>query len=77
MKKNIIICIVAVAAFIAGLKVGQPNDLQEVKAYHAYYKATEEFLDTLDNHYGWADAFDPQDYIATKNKLDNLLKEEK
>ena len=59
MKKTILLCsFAAVVAFVAGLKAGQPNDLQVanyntlkyktelIKAYDAYNKATEELLHT-------------------------------
>ena len=86
MKKTILLSsLAAVAAFVAGLKVGQPNDLQIanyntlkyktelIKAYDAYNKATEELLDTLDSQYDWVDAFDPYDYYESRAKLDSLL----
>ena len=86
MKKTILLCsLAAIAAFVAGLKVGQPNDLQVanyntlqykielIKAYDAYNKATEELLDTLDSQYDWVDAFDPYDYYESRAKLDSLL----
>ena len=86
MKKTIILCsLAAVVAFVAGLKAGQPNDLQVanyntlkyktelIKAYDAYNKATEELLDTLDSQYDWVDAFDPYDYYESRAKLDSLL----
>ena len=86
MKKTILLCsLAAIAAFVAGLKVGQPNDLQVanyntlqyktelIKAYDAYNKATEELLDTLDSQYDWVDAFDPYDYYDSRTKLDSLL----
>lgn len=89
MKKSIILCsLAATAAFAAGLKVGQPNDLQVansstlqyktelIKAYDAYNKATEELLDTLDSQYDWVDAFDPYDYYESRAKLDSILLEE-
>ena len=88
MKKTILLCsLAAIAAFVAGLKVGQPNDLQVanyntlqyktelIKAYDAYNKATEELLDTLDSQYDWVDAFDPYDYYESRAKLDSLFQE--
>lgn len=90
MKKTILLCsFAAIVAFVAGLKAGQPNDLQVanystlqhkielIKAYDAYNKATEELLDTLDNQYGWVDAIDSYDYYESRAKLDSLLWEEK
>ena len=86
MKKTILLCpLAAVVAFVAGLKAGQPSDLQVtnyntlkyktelIKAYDAYNKATEELLDTLDSQYDWVDAFDPYDYYESRAKLDSLL----
>lgn len=88
MKETVLLCsLVTIVAFVAGLKVGQPNDLQVanyntlqyktelIKAYDAYNKATEELLDTLDNQYDWVDAFDPYDYYESRAKLDSLLQE--
>ena len=88
MKKTACLCsLVAIASFVAGLKVGQPNDLQVanyntlpykielIEAYDAYNKATEELLDTLDNQYDWVDAFDPYDYYESRAKLDSLFPE--
>lgn len=90
MRKSLVLCtLAAIVAFCAGLKVGQPNDLQVanystlqykielIKAYAAYNKATEELLDTLDNQYDWIDAFDPYDYYESRAKLDSILWEEK
>ena len=90
MKKTILLCsLAAVVAFVAGLKVGQANDLQVanyntlkyktelIKAYDAYNKAAEELLDTLDSQYDWVDAFDPYDYYDSRAKLDSLLQEAK
>ena len=86
MKKTTLLCtLAAIVAFGAGFKAGQPNNLQVanyntlkyktelIKAYGAYNKATEELLDTLDNHYDWVDAFDPYDYYESRAKLDSLL----
>lgn len=44
-----------------------------LNAYDSYNKATEDLLDTLDNHYDWVDAFDPQEYYESRAKLDSLL----
>lgn len=90
MKKSITLCsLAAIVAFAAGLKAGQPNDLQVanyntlpykievIKAYRVYYQNTEALLDTLDNEYYWVDAFDPQEYYKAKAKLDSLINLEK
>ena len=88
MRKSLVLCtLAAIVAFVAGLKAGQPNDLQVanystlqykielIKAYEVYNKATEELLDTLDNQYDWVDAFDPYEYYESRAKLDSLLQE--
>lgn len=90
MKKSVIFCsFAAIVAFAAGLKTGQPHDLQVanyntlpykievIKAYRAYCQHTEALLDTLENQYGWVDAFDPQEYYEAKAKLDSLINLEK
>lgn len=89
-RTTLFICSFAtIVAFAAGLKTGQPNDLQKakydtlehkvelLKAYAEYYKATENFLDTLEDHYGWVDAFDPRYYLDARHKLDSLLESDK
>ena len=88
MRKSLVLCtLAAIVAFVAGLKAGQPNDLQVanyntlqykielIKAYEAYNKATEELLDTLESQYNWVDAFDPCDYYDSRAKLDSLFQE--
>lgn len=90
MKKSITLCsLAAIAAFVAGLKAGQPNDLQAanyntlpykievIKAYKAYYQSTEALLDTLENQYNWVDGYDAYDYYETKAKLDSIINLEK
>ena len=90
MKKSITLCsLAAIVAFAAGLKAGQPNDLQVanyntlpykieiIKAYRVYSQHTEALLDTLDNEYNWVDAFDPQEYYEAKAELDSLINLEK
>lgn len=42
-----------------------------VMAYEDYYKATEEFLDTLENHFNWVDGFDPMNYYDAVEQLHN------
>ncbi len=89
MRKSLVLCtLAAIVAFVAGLKAGQPNDLQVanyntlqykielIKAYEVYNKATEELLDTLDNQYDWVDTFDPYEYYESRAKLDSLLLKE-
>lgn len=55
---------------IAGYEVCQNTYYKRVNhllnAYDSYNKATEDLLDTLDNQYNWVDAYDPQDYYASR-----------
>lgn len=78
MKKNIILCIAsiilgAIAGFVAGHSVATSESVEYLKAYDAYYKHTEELLDTLNSEYDWVDAFDPQEYYESREKLDSLI----
>lgn len=65
MKKTIILVCVFVALFV-GCKCSQSAELD---AYKAYYEATENLLDTLENHYNWVDAFDPYEYYDAITEL--------
>lgn len=62
---------------VAGFMVCQNTNNTRVNtllnAYDSYNKATEDLLDSLDNQYNWVDTFDPQDYYASREKLDNIL----
>ena len=78
MKKNIILCIAsiilgAIAGFVAGHSVATSESVEYLEAYDAYNKATEELLDTLNSEYDWVDAFDPQEYYESREKLDSLI----
>lgn len=67
MKKNTLIAVlVLVVLILAGATLYQSERLN---AHKEYYKATENLLDTLENHYNWVDAFDPQDYYGAVNRL--------
>ena len=61
----------------AGYKVCQNIYYKRVNhllnAYNSYNKATEDLLDSLDNDYNWVDAYDPQEYYASRAKLDSIL----
>ena len=62
-----------IVGFVAGHSVATSESVKYLEAYDAYNKATEELLDTLDNHYDWVDAIDPYDYYDSRAKLDSLL----
>lgn len=78
MKKTICLCsFAAIVTFVAGFMVCQNTTVKQqsnlIEAYDAYNKYTEELLDTLDSEYDWVDAFDPQEYYESKEKLDSLI----
>ena len=51
--------------------IGWGKSMDQVDAYHAYYKGAEELLDTLENHYNWIDAIDNEAYYDAVDKLNN------
>lgn len=78
MKKTICLCsFAAIVAFVAGFMVCQNTTVKQqsnlIEAYDAYNKYTEELLDTLNSEYDWVDAFDPQEYYESREKLDSLI----
>lgn len=78
MKKTFLLCLLAaMVASEAGFMVCQNTTVKQqsnlIEAYDAYNKATEELLDTLDSEYDWVDAFDPQEYYESREKLDSLI----
>ena len=64
--KKIIILICAFAALFVSCKCSQSAEL---KAYKAYYEATENLLDTLEHYYNWVDGHDPFDYYDAITEL--------
>lgn len=78
MKKTFFLCsFAAIVAFVAGFMVCQNTTVKQqsnlIEAYDSYNKATEELLDTLNSEYDWVDAFDPQEYYESREKLDSLI----
>ena len=78
MKKIFLLCsLVAMVASEAGFMVCQNTTVKQqsnlIEAYDAYNKHTEELLDTLNSEYDWVDAFDPQEYYESREKLDSLI----
>ena len=51
--------------------IGWSKSMDQVDAYHAYYKGAEELLDTLENHYNWIDAIDNDAYYSAVGELSN------
>lgn len=76
----LITALATIVAFAAGVQVGKSRGLQvdniealeALEAYRSYFRDTEELLDTLENTYGWADAFDPYNYYESRAKLDSI-----
>lgn len=78
MRKSLVLCtFAAIVAFCAGFMVCQNTTVKQqsnlIEAYDAYNKHTEELLDTLNSEYDWVDAFDPQEYYESREKLDLLI----
>lgn len=78
MRKSLVLCtFAAIVAFCAGFMVCQNTTVKQqsnlIEAYDAYNKHTEELLDTLNSEYDWVDAFDPQEYYESREKLDSLI----
>ena len=75
---SVIITIAAITVILIGFiyisyTVEQCENMELLKAYNDYYKATESLLDTLNTEYNWVDSFD-SDYYDCKDKLDKLIK---
>lgn len=73
----LITALATIVAFAAGVQVGKSRGLQvdnskALEAYRSYFRDTEELLDTLENTYGWVDAFDPYNYYESRAKLDSI-----
>ena len=72
MKKKILlvaIFILLISNFIC--LIGWNNSINNTAKYYNYYNATEKFLDELDQHYDWVDAFDPQEYYEAVDNIRN------
>ena len=50
---------------------GWNKSINDTALYYNYYKATESFLDELDQHYDWVDAFDPEAYYDAVEQIKN------
>ena len=70
-QKSLIYAVIVlfVTNFIA--LIGWGKSMDQVNAYHAYYKGAEELLDTLENHYNWIDAIDNDAYYDAVSQLRN------
>ena len=68
-QKSLVIAVIVLLVINVVTIIGWSKSMNQVDEYHQYYVATEDFLDELDQHYDWADAFDPQDYYDAASKL--------
>ena len=68
-QKSLIFAVLVLLVSNVFCIVGWNKSMNQVDVYHEYYKATEDFLDELDQHYDWVDAFDPYDYYEAIDKL--------
>ena len=68
-QKSLVYAVIVlfVTNFIA--LIGWGKSMDQVDAYHSYYKGAEELLDTLENHYNWVDAVDNYNYYDAVSKL--------
>ena len=69
MKQNYLVYAVIVL-FVTNF-IALIGYMDQVNAYHAYYKGAEELLDTLENHYNWVDAIDNDAYYSAVGELSN------
>lgn len=79
MKKTVLLCsLVAIVAFVAGLKVNQITSNRVINAYDAYNRDCEALLDSIAS---WDDSFMDTtgetdvycDYCDSRAKLDSIL----
>ena len=68
-QKSLVIAVIVLLVMNIVTIIGWSKSMNQVDDYHQYYVATEDFLDELDQHYDWVDAFDPQDYYDAASKL--------
>ena len=70
-QKSLIYAVLVLLVCNAITLIGWDKSMDQVDAYHAYYKGAEELLDTLENHYNWIDAIDNEAYYDGVAKLSN------
>ena len=68
-QKSLVIAVIVLLVMNVVTVIGWSKSMNQVDEYHQYYMATEDFLDELDQHYDWVDAFDPQNYYDAISKL--------
>ena len=70
-QKSLFYAVVVLLVCNAITLIGWGKSMEQVNAYHAYYKGAEELLDTLENHYNWIDAIDNDAYYDAVSELNN------
>lgn len=67
-KKLLLVVLVLLVCNIFCI-AGWNKSMDQVDTYREYYNATENFLDELNQHYDWVDAFDPEAYYEANQKV--------
>lgn len=75
--KLIVIVLLAVISFNVGILYANITEYASDKdelldAYEWYYIATEDLLDTIEDHYNWVDAIDSYDYYYWANIIEEM-----
>ena len=68
-QKSLIYAVIVLLVCNVITLIGWGKSMDQVDAYHAYYKGVEELLDTLEDHYNWVDAIDNDAYYDAASKL--------
>jgi hypothetical protein len=68
-QKSLLLAVLVLLVSNVFCIAGWNSSMDQVDAYHAYYKGAEELLDTLENHYNWVDAVDNYNYYDAASKL--------
>ena len=69
MEKKLTIAVIVLFVMNVVTIIGWSKSMNQVDAYHYYYKSTEALLDTLENEYNWVDAIDNYEYYDAASKL--------
>ena len=68
-QKQLLIAVLVLLVSNIFCILGWNSSINDKVKYHNYYNVTEKFLDELDQHYDWVDAFDPQEYYDAVEKI--------
>ena len=68
-EKHLLIAVLLLLVSNIFCVIGWNCSINDTAKYYNYYKATEKFLDELDQHYDWVDAFDPYEYYDAVDKI--------